>query len=205
MRPYRLGLTGSIGMGKTTTAAFFREEGIPVWSADDAVSRIYEAGGDVIAQLRRAFPEAVQGGRVRRPVLRAVLAERPAAFEVLEGIVHPMVAADRQGFLAAAASDLAVLDIPLLFETGAEADCDATLLATAPASLQRRRVLSRPGMTERHLALILSRQMPDAEKRARATHVVETLSLESTRAYVRALIAHIRAGHGQAAVPATDA
>jgi len=202
MTVFRLGLTGSIGMGKTTTAALFREAGIPVWSADDVVARIYAGGGEVVAKLRAAFPAAVQGGHVHRPALREALAGDPGAFAVLEAIVHPFVVADRERFLAGTACDLAVLDIPLLFETGAEGSCDATLLATAPADLQRRRVLARPGMTEAHLALILARQMPDAEKRARATHVVETLSIESTRAYVQALVAHIRSREPAAGEPA---
>lgn len=197
MRAFRLGLTGSIGMGKTTAAALFREAGVPVWSADDAVARLYAEGGEVVRRLAAAFPQAVAGGRVLRPALRDALAADPGAFAALEAIVHPFVAADREGFLAGTPGDLVLLDIPLLFETGAESSCDATLLVTAPALLQRRRVLARPGMTEDHLALILSRQMPDTDKRARATHVVETLSIDSTRAYIRALIAHIHAERGR--------
>lgn len=189
---FRLGLTGSIGMGKSTTAAMFAAEGIPVWDADAAVHRLYAPGGSAVTPVAALCPEAVSGGSVSRETLKAALARDPGLLRQLEAIVHPLVAADRAAFLAATRHDIALLDIPLLFETGAETAMDATLLVTAPAEVQRARVLARPGMTEGQFALILSRQMPDAEKRARATHIVETLTLDQTAAYVRALIAHIR-------------
>lgn len=195
MRPFRLGLTGSIGMGKSTTAAMFAAEGVPVWDADAAVHRLYSPGGGGADALAADFPEAVAGGAVRRDALKDLLARDPARLSRLEARVHPLVAADRDAFLARCRADLAVLDIPLLFEKGTEALCDATLLVTAPAAVQRARVLARPGMTGAQFALILSRQMPDAEKRARATHIVETLSPDQVRAYVRALIGHLRASH----------
>lgn len=191
---FRLGLTGSIGMGKSTAAAMFADEGIAVWDADAAVHRLYAPGGAAIAPIAALCPEAVQGGSVSRETLKTVMARDPALLPALEAIVHPLVAQDRSRFLAATTSDIAVLDIPLLFEKGTEADLDATLLVTAPAALQRARVLARPGMTAAQFALILARQMPDAEKRARATHIVETLALDQTLAYVRALIRHIRSG-----------
>lgn len=191
-RPFRLGLTGSIGMGKSTTAAMFAAEGIPVWDADAAVHRLYAPGGAAVAPLALMFPEAHQGGAIDRAALRALIARDATALARIESIVHPLVAADRAMFLAETGSDIALFDIPLLFEKGSEAEMDATLLVTAPPDLQRARVLSRPGMTEAQFALILSRQMPDAEKRARATHIVETLDVASVRAYVMALITHIR-------------
>lgn len=192
MTAFRLGLTGSIGMGKTTTAAMFTQNGVPVWDADAAVHRLYGPGGAAIAPIAALCPKAVTTAGVDRPALKDWITTDPSALALLEGIVHPLVAADRDSFLASAAHDIVVLDIPLLFEKGTEAQMDATLLCTAPAALQRARVMARGTMTESQLETILARQMPDAEKRARATHIVETLSLDSTRAYVRALIAHIR-------------
>lgn len=194
MTAFRLGLTGSIGMGKSTTAGFFQAAGIPVWDADAAVHRLYAAGGAAVGPMAQALPGVIEGGAVSRAALRALLAQDPAQLAVLERIVHPLVAADRAQFLAETVSDIAVFDIPLLFEKGTEAEMDATLLVTAPADLQRRRVLARPGMTEAQLALILSRQMPDRDKRARATHIIETLSLPAVEAAVAALIAYIREG-----------
>lgn len=192
MKPYRLGLTGSIGMGKSTTAAFFVEEGIPVWDADAAVHRLYAAGGEAVAPVSKLCPAAVQDGAIDRTVLKHWISADPTALRRLESVVHPLVADERADFLAQTRSDLVVLDIPLLFEKGTESEMDATLLVTAPAILQRARVMSRPGMTEEQFRAILARQMPDAEKRSRATHIIETLSLESARACVRALISHIR-------------
>ena len=193
MKPaFKLGLTGSIGMGKSTTSALFAAEGIPVWDADAAVHRLYRAGGAAVLLIAAAFPNAVVDGTVSREVLKQDIAADPSILAKLESIVHPLVAADRAAFLTQTHSDLILLDIPLLFENATEATLDATLLVTAPAVLQRARILARPGMTEAHFATILARQMPDAEKRRRATHVVETLDLNSTTAYVKALIAYIR-------------
>lgn len=192
---FRLGLTGSIGMGKSTTAQMFRDEGLAVWDADAAVHRLYAKDGAAVGPIGVLCPQAVEQGCVSRETLKRSIASDPALLPAIEAIVHPLVAADRTIFLSSAQSDIVVLDIPLLFEKGTEADMDATLLVTAPPDLQRQRVLARPGMTEETLALILSRQMPDAQKRARATHIVETLSPPQTRAYVQALIAHIRTGH----------
>ncbi len=195
MTVFRLGMTGSIGMGKSTTAALFAAEGVPVWDADAAVHRAYAAGGAAVAAVAALFPAALSDGAIDRAALRAAIAADPAALGRLEAVVHPLVAADRAAFAQKYVSDLAVFDIPLLFETGGNAGMDATLLVTAPAAVQRQRVLSRPGMTEAQFALILSRQMPDAEKRARANHIVETLSIDQTRAYVQALIRYIRGLH----------
>lgn len=192
MTPFRLGLTGSIGMGKSTTAAMFADAGIPVWGADTAVHRLYAPGGAAVAAISALYPAAVMDGAVSRDALKAWIAADPAALARLEAVVHPLVAADRAAFIAAQQADMVVLDIPLLFETGADREMDATLTVTAPPEVQRARVLARPGMTEQHLQTILSRQLPDAEKRRRASHVIETLSLEQTRAAVAALIAQIR-------------
>ncbi|WP_045388412.1 dephospho-CoA kinase [Falsirhodobacter sp. alg1] len=188
----RLGLTGSVGMGKSTTAAMFAAVGIPVWDADAAVHRLYAAGGAAVAPMAAAFPDSVTD-HVDRAVLRDLILREPEALTRIEQIVHPLVAADRDAFDPAA--DIAVYDVPLLFENGIDTAMDATLLVTAPAALQRRRVLARPGMTERSFAAILSRQMPDAEKRSRATHIIETLDMDATRAQVHALIAYLRSSH----------
>lgn len=193
--PFKLGLTGSIGMGKSTTAALFAAEGIPVWDADAAVHRLYAPGGAAVAPVGALCPAALspQGG-IDRAALRPWIATYPMALAALETVVHPLVAQDRADFLAGVNSDIVLFDIPLLFEKGSEAEMDATLLVTAPPALQRARVLARPGMTEAQFQLILARQMPDAEKRARASHVVETLSPASVRAYVLALLDHLRGG-----------
>ncbi len=192
MKPFRLGLTGSIGMGKSTTAQIFAELGIAVWDADAAVHRLYAKGGAAVAPVSALVPVALENGAISRGVLKDAIRKNPSLLAVLETIVHPLVAADRDQFLSTAQGEILLLDIPLLFEKGTEAMMDATLLVTAPAALQRARVLARPGMTEAQFATILARQMPDPEKRARATHIIETLSLASTRAGVQALIAYIQ-------------
>jgi dephospho-CoA kinase len=192
MTPFRLGLTGSIGMGKSTTAAMFADLAVPVWDADQAVHRLYARGGAAVGPLAAVNPAVICDGAVSRPAMKAWIAADPAALARIESVVHPMVAADRLSFIASSDEDLVVLDIPLLFETAAEARLDATLLVTAPAALQKARVLSRPGMTEELFLELLNRQMPDRDKRARATHIIETLSLSSVRAGVQALVAYIR-------------
>ncbi len=192
MRPFRLGLTGSIGMGKSTTAALFAEEGVPVWDADAAVHRLYAPGGALVGPVADLCPAALQEDAVDRSALRDWIAADLTALPRLEALVHPAVAADRADFLAQTRADIVLLDIPLLYEKGSEAEMDAVLLVTAPPALQRARVLGRGTMTEAQFEAILARQMPDREKRARATHILETLGLDAARAYVRALIAHIR-------------
>ena len=192
MRPFRLGLTGSIGMGKSTTAAMFADEGIPVWDADAAVHRLYAPGGAAVPPLAVLCPAALRDGGIDRAALKDWIAKDATALARIEAVVHPLVAADRAAFLDGATSDIVVFDIPLLFEKGSEAEMDATLLVTAPPDVQRARVMARPGMTEAQFSTILARQMPDADKRARAGHIIETLGVDAARAAVRALIAHIR-------------
>ncbi|MEJ6396603.1 dephospho-CoA kinase [Yoonia sp. 208BN28-4] len=193
--PKIIGLTGSIGMGKSTTAAMFADAGLPVWDADVAVHRIYGAGGAAVAPMREAFPVAVVDGVVDRSKLKSVLAKNPEAIRKIEAIVHPLVAADREAFLAQhATDDLVVLDIPLLFETGADQWVDVIVVVSAPADVQKVRVLDRPNMTQAQFEMILSRQTPDAEKRQRADFVIETTSLDAARGGVQNVIATLR-GH----------
>lgn len=170
-----LGLTGSIGMGKSTTSAMFRARGVPVHDADDTVHALYR--GKAIAPIAAAFPGVVRDGVVDRPSLSAAVVGKPAELRKLEGIIHPLVRAEEHAFLSrcrAAGRDVAILDVPLLLETGGEARCDAVVVVTAPAEVQRARVLARPEMTEEKFAAILARQLPDAEKRRRAHFLVDT-------------------------------
>lgn len=189
---FKLGLTGSIGMGKSTTAAMFAEEGIPVWDADAAVHRLYAAGGRAVAPIQDLFPEAIIENAVSRVRIKSILAADPDALSRIEAVVHPLVALDRKDFLDRQDSDVVVFDIPLLFETGADQWLDAVVVVTAPHKVQKARVMDRPGMTEDQFKLILSRQMPDAEKRRRADYVVKTLTLDDTRASVRRILEEIR-------------
>ncbi|MFC2969991.1 dephospho-CoA kinase [Acidimangrovimonas pyrenivorans] len=194
-RPFRLGLTGSIGMGKSTTAQFFAEEGVPVWDADAAVHRLYAPGGAGAQAIAALHPQAIRDGAVDRTALKDWIARDKTALPRIEAVIHPLVAADRAEFIDNAANngaDLVVLDIPLLFETGGDAEMDGVVVVSAPAEVQRERVLARPGMTEAQLDTILARQMPDAEKRARATWVIETTGLEAARRAVRELIEEIK-------------
>lgn len=183
-----LGLTGSIGMGKSTTAQMFRDAGIPVWDADAAVHRLYAKGGAAVPVFAAAFPDAIIDDAVSRDKLKQIIATDIGALHKIEQIVHPLVAAERQDFIAQHKGALLVFDIPLLFETGADNWLSSVLVVSAPAAVQQSRVLARPGMTAEQLDQILHRQMPDAEKRARADHVIETLTLDATRAAVQELI-----------------
>ncbi|MEI4485398.1 dephospho-CoA kinase [Frigidibacter sp. MR17.14] len=191
-RPFRLGLTGSIGMGKSTTAAMFAEAGVPVWDADATVHRLYAAGGAAVPAIAALAPEAVIGGAVDRGRLKDWLAGDRARLAALEAAVHPLVSADRSDFIAQnAGKPLVLLDIPLLYEAGGFADVDAVVVVSAPPEVQRDRVLARPGMTPEALEMILSRQLPDAEKRTRADYVIETVSLDAARAAVADLVAKL--------------
>jgi dephospho-CoA kinase len=185
-----LGLTGSIGMGKSTTAKLFAEAGVPVYDADAAVHRLYE--GEAAPVIEAAFPGTTQDGKVDRNKLSARVVHDPAAIKKLEEIVHPMLGASRQKFFheaEEAGAPVAVVDIPLLFETGGEKRVDAVVVVTTTAEIQRERILARPNMTEEKLAAILERQMPDAEKRKRAHFVVDTShGLDPVRLRIRDIL-----------------
>jgi dephospho-CoA kinase len=186
-----LGLTGSLGMGKSTTAKFFAEEGVPLHDADAEVHRLYER--DATPLIEAAFPGTTVGGKVDRDKLAQRVLGDPVAIRKLEGIVHPLVRRAEEHFLAQAArkgASIVVLDIPLLFETGADRRCDAVVVVSAPADVQRARVFGRPGMTEEKFDAILVKQMPDAEKRARADFLVDTSTgFGAARAQVREILA----------------
>jgi len=185
-----LGLTGSIGMGKSTAAGFFADEGVPVYDADQAVHRLY--AGAAAAAIEAAFPGSTIGGAVDRALLAPQVIGDPAALRRLEAIVHPLVRREEGQFLAdaeAAGAEVVVLNIPLLFETGGDRRCDAVVVVSAPAAMQRERVMSRPDMTEEKFARLLAQQVPDEEKRRRADFVVDSSKdFESTRAQVRAIL-----------------
>jgi dephospho-CoA kinase len=188
-----LGLTGSVGMGKSATAKMFADEGVPVHDADAAVHALYE--GEAVAAIEAAFPGTTANGRVDRGKLGERVIGHPDEIKRLERIVHPLVAKVRDAFLARAERDgakVAVLDIPLLYETGGDARCDAVVVVSAPAEVRRERVLTRPGMTDAKLAAILAKQMPDADKRARADFVVDTSQgFDAARAQVRDILARV--------------
>jgi dephospho-CoA kinase len=194
-RPLLVGLTGSIGMGKTETAKMFARLGVPVYDADAAVHRLYQPGGAAVAKIAESFPDCVTEDGVDRGRLGARVTGDAEAFRALEAIVHPLVAREQQAFLGQAAksgADMVVLDIPLLFETGGHARMDAVVVVSAPEDVQRARVLARPGMTEDRLKGILAKQTPDAEKRAQAHFVIETDkglgdAFEQVKAVVQAL------------------
>ncbi|WP_019906261.1 dephospho-CoA kinase [Methylobacterium sp. 77] len=193
-RPFILGLTGSIGMGKSTTAAMFAERGIPVYDADAAVRTLYAAVGSGARIIADLFPDAIgEDGSVDRARLRDHVLGQPDALARLEAAIHPLVRGEEQRFLAHHAdADLVILDIPLLFETGGGARCDAVLVVSADPLVQRQRVLARPGMSEAAFAAILAKQMPDADKRARADFLIDTgLGLAGAEKQVDALIARL--------------
>ena len=187
---FRLGLTGSIGMGKSTTGRMFTELGHPLWDADAAVHRLYAQGGAAVAPVGAAFPSALKDQAIDRTALKAALAVDPAALKRLEAIVHPLVAQDRLQFIENAKQNgakIVVLDIPLLFETGGQSQMDGVAVVSTDAETQRKRVMARPGMSAETFAMILSRQMPDAEKRALADWVIPTDTLDGARAAVIAI------------------
>lgn len=191
-----LGLTGSIGMGKSTTAQMFADLGVPVWDADAAVHRIYGVGGSAVDPIGAAFPMAITNGAVDRGKLKDMMAMRDDVLPKIQDIVHPLVADDRVAFLAQHQdAAFVLLDIPLLFETGAEAWIDVTICVSAPADVQAHRVLLRPGMTKQTFDMITAHQMPDAEKRAKADHVIETVDIAQTRAAVQTLLQSLKEKH----------
>jgi dephospho-CoA kinase len=185
-----LGLTGSIGMGKSTTAQLFREAGVPVYDADATVHSLYE--GEAAPAIEAAFPGTTVGGRVDRALLSAQVVHDPEGMRRLEGIVHPMLGASRQKFLEEAersGAKVAVVDVPLLYETGGERRVDAVVVVTTTPDIQRRRILARDNMTNEKLDAILARQLPDAEKRQRADFVVDTShGLDPVRVRIRDIL-----------------
>lgn len=196
-RPYLVGLTGSIAMGKTETGKLFAQLGIPVFDSDAVVRGLYEPGGAAVAPVAAAFADTVRDEKVDRTALAAALGRDPSAFERLEAIVHPLVRKARDGFVRTAAErgdELVIVDIPLLFETGAQREVDAVVVVSAPRHVQERRVLARPGMTPEKLEMLHARQMPDAEKRAKADFVIETdKGLAQAFAEVKRVAAELRA------------
>lgn len=191
-----IGLTGSIGMGKSTTAQMFREAGVPVYDADAAVADLYVRGGAAVEPLEAAFPGVTRDGAVDREALRLRVLGDDAAMTRLNAVVHPLLGRDRLAFHAqaeASGADILVFDIPLLFETGGERNMDAVVVVTAPAEVQRARVLAREGMTPERLDAILARQTPDAQKRERADFVIDTgQGLDAARATVARVLAAVR-------------
>jgi dephospho-CoA kinase len=193
-KPFIIGLTGSIAMGKSETARLFAAEGVPVHDSDAVIHKLYGKGGAAVAKIAEAFPGAVRDGAVDRAALSAEVAGDPKGLKKLEALVHPLVAAEREAFLAGAKGEaIVVLDIPLLFETGADAQMDALVVASAPAEVQRARALSRPGMSVEKFESLLARQLPDVEKRAKAHFVVVTdQGMDHARDQVRMILAAIR-------------
>ena len=192
-RPFVLCLTGSLGMGKTTAARFFAEAGIPVHDSDAVVHALYE--GEAVPAIEQAFPGSTWGGKVDRTKLAAMVLSDSAALARLEALVHPLVSASTDKFLAqaqAAGAKIVVLDVPLLFEAELECRCDAIVVVSAPAEIQRRRALERPGMTEDKFAAILKKQMPDAEKRKRADFVLDSSgTFDYARGQVRDILSAV--------------
>ena len=191
-----LGLTGSIGMGKSTTARMFAEHGIPVWDADAAVHRVYSPGGPGASALSDIVPDAVlEDGSVSRDALRGALAKEPSLLDKIEARIHPLVAQDRAAFLAANRdADIVLLDIPLLFETGGVHLVDKVVVVSTSPEEQRRRVLERPGIDAETFERLLSRQIPDAQKRTRADFVICTDDLATAREGVEDVLRTVRSG-----------
>ncbi len=193
-----VGLTGSIGMGKTTTAKMFEACGAAVFNADAAVHKLYSKGGAAVPILRAGLPDTIIDGAVDRQKLSAALSKDPLLLGVLESFIHPLVGAMRNAAMAKAKSagiKIFVEDVPLLFETGGDSRVDKTVVVSAPYAVQRKRVLARPNMSEEKFAYILSRQMPDAEKRKRADYVVNSAEgLDAARKQVEKIVADLRTG-----------
>lgn len=189
---FLLGLTGSIGMGKSTTAKMFVEAGCGLWDADAAVHRLYSKGGAAVAPLKAIFPTAIVDGAVSRDILKKIIGQDPTALAKIEQVVHPLVAQDRAAFIASSSADIVVLDIPLLFEGGGQKKMDAVACVAIDAKTQRERVMARGTMTEQQFEAILAKQMPNAEKIALANYVIETDTLDHARAQVMQIVADIR-------------
>jgi dephospho-CoA kinase len=192
-KPYVIGLTGSIGMGKSETARLFAAEGVPVHDADAAIARLYGKGGAAVPVIAREFPKAVRNGAVDRTRLSALVLADASALNKLEILVHPLVTEERRKFRDATSAPIILFDIPLLFETGAEMEMDAVVVASAPEAIQRSRVLARPGMTPEKFETLKARQIDDAQKRQQAHYVVMTdKGLDHAREQMRMILADIR-------------
>ena len=187
-----LGLTGSIGMGKTTTAKMFADQDVPVWDADAVVRRLYSKDGAAALRISELYPNVMDGGAVSRPKLRDLIASDPSVLDTVQSLVHPLVAEDRMTFLRETVAPIVLLDIPLLYEIGADETCDGVAVVSAPPDVQKDRVLARGEMSEAQFEMILSRQLPDAEKRTRARWVIETRTLDGARASVADILAEIK-------------
>lgn len=190
---FKLGLTGSIGMGKSTTAQIFADLGCAVWDADAAVHRIYGTGGAAVAPMAAAFPDAIQDSAVSREALKRLIAADATVLKQIEAIVHPLVAADRARFIAETEAEVLVFDIPLLFETGGDREMDATATVFTDAETQKQRVMARGTMSEAQFEAIRAKQMPIAEKRARADYEIETDTPDHARVQVQEILSDIRA------------
>lgn len=190
--PHVIGLTGSIGMGKSTTAEMFRDEGIAVWSADEAVHRIYRTNAAAIEKIGDLCPDALVHDGIDRGALSRWIEDDHNNLARLEEIIHPLVAEDREYFLERSTDEIVVLDIPLLFEIGGTSEVDTIVVVSTDPDEQRRRVLERPNMTEAKFLLILSKQVPDQEKRRRADYVVETSSLANARSDVKMILKDLK-------------
>lgn len=192
-KPFVIGLTGSIGMGKSETAKLFAAEGVAVHDADAVIAGLYARGGAAVEIIGREFPGTIKDGAVDRAALSALILKDPAALQKLEKLVHPLVEAQRQKFLRETVAPIILFDIPLLFETGADEEMDAIVVASAPEATQRARVLARPGMTVEKFESLKARQMDDAEKRQQAHYVVMTdKGLDHARQQVKMILADIR-------------
>ena len=189
---FHLGLTGSIGMGKSTTAKLFAEEGCAVWDADAAVHRVYGEGGAAVDPISNVFPDVVVKGVVDRQVLKTIIAKDPSALKRIEAIVHPLLGEDRETFKAEATQDILVFDIPLLFETGGNKAMDAVACVHVDAATQERRVLARGTMTKEQFEMIREKQMPSEEKCARSDYVIVTDTLDHARKQVQDIVSSIR-------------
>ena len=191
--PHAIGLTGSIGMGKSTVAGFFAELGAALWDADEAVHRLYDKGGAGVDAISQIVPTAITDGQVDRKSLSKSIREEPELLKRIEDVIHPLVALDRERFRTEVSAEFAVFDIPLLFEGEISDQFDTIVVVSAPFEVQRERVLARPGMTPEKFQFILEKQVPDSEKRAKADFVVETdCSFEDTRDQVKAILEKLR-------------
>lgn len=189
---FKLGLTGSIGMGKSTTAQMFAELGIPVWDADAAVHKLYSTGGAAVPAIQELYPEAIEHGEVARPALKRLIQSNENVLSEIERIVHPLVAADRQNFIGTSDSDIVLLDIPLLFETNGDKHMDAIVCVNIDPETQRERVLQRNTMTEEQFEQILNKQLPNDVKCSQSDFVIQTDNLDHAKEQVAHIIELIR-------------